>query len=722
VDRELDADADGYLESEDCDDGDSGTHPGAVEVCDGVDNNCDDEIDEGVLSVFYGDGDGDGYGSTDSIIEACDPPEGYLFSGSDCDDEDDLVYPGAPESCDELDNDCDGDIDEGLGSLWYIDGDGDGYGDDERSILSCIQPEGYIAQGSDCNDLLDSVYPGADEICDGIDNNCNEDVDESGTIIWYLDSDNDGYGAADQPAYSCTQPEGYVENVEDCDDTDSNISPLAIEICDAIDNDCNGISDDGAQDALSWYLDADLDGFGIPTTTFMACFQPFGYSANADDCDDTLFSTSPVSLEYCNGIDDNCDGTTDGTDSVDADVFFTDSDGDGFGDPYAPVFSCTLQSGYVSNNQDCDDSSGSIYPYAEELCNGVDENCNTLIDELASDRQFYYEDLDGDGYGGSTYALSCSEPSGYVSDTGDCDDTLALVFPHQIEDCNGIDDNCDGSIDEGIPTQLFYEDGDGDGYGATEKYDCALPSGHVSISGDCDDSEVLVFPGSTEICNGIDDDCDGDSDAGGLGLDELCAAESCLDILNADSSSADGQYHIDFVSGIELSECDMGSFGGGWTQVFQDDMSPADPGWTLQTTTSCGIWGEILGGYGIISGGSFYNDISTRSVSHTEMWVELDYITLDSWDDTNSSWGPDRAYAQFNGTSFWDTDIDNHLSIYGEVCGWDRGYYGSFDSRHYVSTIETGTFPTARLTVGSTLSQGPYDESFGLDDVYVWVR
>ena len=79
-----------------------------------------------------------------------------------------------------------------------------------------------------------------------------------------------------------------------------------------------------------------------------------------------------------------------------------------------------------------------------------------------------------------------------------------------------------------------------------------------------------------------------------------CLAESCLEILNAHPTASDGQYLINFPAGVELAQCDMGSFGGGWTQVFADDMSPPDSGWSMQTTSVCGHWGEILGGYKVI--------------------------------------------------------------------------------------------------------------------------
>ena len=179
-------------------------------------------------------------------------------------------------------------------------------------------------------------------------------------------------------------------------------------------------------------------------------------------------------------------------------------------------------------------------------------------------------------------------------------------------------------------------------------YNCLQPTGYVADTSDCNDSDAGINPTAIEVCNGIDDDCNGDADVGHLGLDELCVANSCSEILQSHPNAVDGEYFIGFPSGIELTECDMGSFGGGWTQVFVDDMSPPDSGWSLQQTYNCGIWGTILGGYGVISTGSVNNTISTRSIPHAEVWVEFDYIALDSWDFSGQTGlGPDFAYANF---------------------------------------------------------------------------
>ena len=131
--EDKDADADGYYSSEDCDDGNSNVHPNATEICDGIDNNCDGNIDEDLLATFYMDADEVWFGDPDDSADACTIPSGYSISPTDCDDSDATVYPAAEEQCDEIDNNCNDLIDEDVTEFWYIDTNLDGFGSPEET-------------------------------------------------------------------------------------------------------------------------------------------------------------------------------------------------------------------------------------------------------------------------------------------------------------------------------------------------------------------------------------------------------------------------------------------------------------------------------------------------------------------------------------------------------------------------------------------------------------
>ena len=148
-----DQDGDGYSADDDCDDLDASVNPGAAEICDGIDNDCNGEIDEGVLETYYADTDGDGFGDIEQATEACEALDGYVPNSNDCDDSEATIYPGAEELCDGIDNNCDGTVDEDLTSAtWYADVDGDGYGDPDATSEACEQPEGFVDNDWDCND------------------------------------------------------------------------------------------------------------------------------------------------------------------------------------------------------------------------------------------------------------------------------------------------------------------------------------------------------------------------------------------------------------------------------------------------------------------------------------------------------------------------------------------------------------------------------------------
>ena len=144
-----------------------------------MDNNCAGGIDDGLATTtFYADLDGDGYGDAGSPIVACAPPPGYVSNDTDCDDGDGGVNPLATEVCDGVDNNCDGMVDEGLTSTFYLDSDGDGYGNPSAPIQACSAPPGYVVDNTDCNDTNASTYPGAPELCDAVDNDCDLVIDE----------------------------------------------------------------------------------------------------------------------------------------------------------------------------------------------------------------------------------------------------------------------------------------------------------------------------------------------------------------------------------------------------------------------------------------------------------------------------------------------------------------------------------------------------------------
>jgi hypothetical protein len=489
---------------------------------------------------FFADGDADGHGDPAVPITACSVPGGFAATHGDCDDQDATIHPDAEEICNARDDDCNGTIDDGLEALdWFEDADDDGFGKDPPLTTSCAQPPGTVAVSGDCDDTDEAVSPEADELCNDHDDDCDAlvdalDPDLADGSLWYADVDLDHYGDPATEVVACEQPPELVSNAMDCDDANAAIHPDADEICDTIDNDCDSLADD--DDSLvtggtTFYADGDGDGYGGDlSSTTTACALPDGYAVTANDC-------------------------YDGDPDVGAPLhYYSDADEDGYGSG-AGITTCTPTGLVVLLDGDCEPNDEAINPGATEICNGVDDNCDDLVDldDPLVDATIY-GDADGDGYGADADAiLTCDETDGYVEVGGDCDDGDDTVNPGELEYCDAIDNDCNGAIDDSVGYVDWYADTDGDGFGnASETVsECAPLSGYVLDASDCDDASDTTYPGATELCvNDTDDNCDGtvdncvfpleEADALVHGIDPDVSWEGIGAILTASDLDADG--------------------------------------------------------------------------------------------------------------------------------------------------------------------------------------
>ena len=263
-DAHADPDGDGWTAAQgDCAPHDPARAPRLPERCDGEDNDCDGQVDEDPVDAeAWFDGDRDGYGDPAAAVVGCAPPEGFVAAGApDCDDDAALTHPDADERCDGADNDCDGLVDEDPAvdaPTWTLDVDGDGYGNNADAVTSCAPPsEEWALQGDDCAPEDPEIYPGASEVCNGEDDDCDGLADNppvSDDTLWYPDADRDGFGDAGADGLCAPEP-GWVSNNLDCADLDAAVKPGAVEVCnDGVDNDCSG-----AAEGCGWPAEVALD-------------------------------------------------------------------------------------------------------------------------------------------------------------------------------------------------------------------------------------------------------------------------------------------------------------------------------------------------------------------------------------------------------------------------------------------------------------------------------
>ena len=563
VDNGFDIDQDGFTTcAGDCNDANPLVNPAATEICNGTDDNCDTVIDEGF------DLDGDGFTTcagdcndanpaiNPAITEVCNGiddnclngiDEGFLDTDSDAiadcvdpDDDNDGVQDGA-DNCPLIFNPTQGDIDgDGAGDACDDDADGDGFGTSivtfpDRLTDGEAPISGTVTGTHTDTHTSNNVYQAIEEIeSDGPGSSrftffehtwtfslqaessaafvveAHHTVnDEGDDVLFSYSTDgtnfvnmlvvtktvDDGSSVSfslppaltgtltiraidtDRTAGNRTSDTLFIDQMyiafdpipPDCDDLDPTAFPGGTEVCDLADNDCNGTIDEG--------FDVDQDGFTL-------C---------GGDCNDSDPAISPSAPELCDGTDNNCDGLVD--EGFDADL-----------------------DGFTSCAGDCDDADPAINPSVAEICDGIDNDCDATIDEPdAVDASTWYQDADGDGFGDPGVQISdCNQPAGFVTDDRDCNDGDAAINPAATEVCDGADNDCDDAVDEpdAADALTWYQDGDGDGFGDANSTTpgCTQPAGFVADNQDCDDGNASVNPAALEICNSIDDDCNGSID------------------------------------------------------------------------------------------------------------------------------------------------------------------------------------------------------------------
>ena len=445
-----DSDGDGDPDVTDCAPEDPYVSTQAAEECDGLDNNCNGSVDEGFLDT-----DSDGL---KDCVDPDDDNDGDL-DVEDCGQTNPAIHHGAPETCNNIDDDCDTKIDDELGELAC------GKGECFHSIPFCIN-----GTPQECDPLKGAVP----ETCDGLDNDCDGQTDEEQGwtscgkgICFHLAPD-----CVDGQFTQCDALEGAVE-----------------ETCDGLDNDCDGMIDEE--------LGTSSCGVGICQHFEVNCMGGI-----PQECD----PMEGAGDEVCDGLDNDCDGAVDqGFPDLDQDGFpdCTDKDDDGDGDP--DIF-------------DCAPADDSIHHQAMETCDGVDNNCVGGPDEEGADGCIlYYFDADGDGHGtddSKCLCLATGLHKALIND--DCNDLNPWIFPGGSELCDGVDNDCDQEVDEDGATgcSWYFADDDGDGYGSlAPTCVCAAPgAGWSVLTGDCDEEDSEVHPGALELCDDADNDCDGEID------------------------------------------------------------------------------------------------------------------------------------------------------------------------------------------------------------------
>jgi hypothetical protein len=615
-----DADGDGFEKPEDCSDLNWSVNPSAVEICNGIDDNCNKDIDENAVDciIFFKDSDSDNYGDPDDSKCLCAPDSTYkVLNAADCDDNDKDMNPQIPDICDDIDNNCNGFVDEKY-PLKGTPCDGTDSDLCKEGVWSCKTD----STGLECSDKTDNTI----EICNGYDDDCDGLIDEEGSsdcVNYYYDKDDDKYYAEDASFKCLCNPDFKnkftSEKSGDCDDDDPQRNEGLEETCDGKDNDCDSNIDEGFlntdKDGKADCIDEDDDDDGKPDTSDNCPLvanpdqkdsdsDGFGDECDSDkdgdgiintsdncpdvlnpaqgdldndkkgnecdsdadgdtfdnavDCNDLNAGINPAAKEVCNNMDDDCDGSID-EDAGDCIIFYKDADSDNYGDPDSSKCLCASDSLYkVLNASDCDDSDKNINPQAQDLCDGVDNNCNGFVDEGYPMKGFACDGSDADLCKDGLWVCK-SDHMGL-----ECNDDSNSV----AELCNDYDDDCDGLVDEegASDCENYYYDKDGDGYyatGALFKCLCSADTKNKYTSqtgGDCDDNDSERHESLTETCDGKDNDCDTKTDEDFLDTDKDGKAD-CIDEDDDDDGKLDTADNCPLVANPDQKDTDNDGFG-----------------------------------------------------------------------------------------------------------------------------------------------------------------